>query len=137
KFMTAFAGNALSDAETEIELARLAAIVASSNDAIVSKDLNGIVNSWNVAAEQIFGYTAEEMIGRSITTIIPDELRSEEDDILRKVRNGEPVEHFDTVRLTRDGRRISVSVTVSPLRNRRGDIVGASKIARDITERRR
>ena len=135
--MTAFAGNALSDAETEIELARLAAIVASSNDAIVSKDLNGIVNSWNVAAEQIFGYTAEEMIGRSITTIIPDELRSEEDDILRKVRNGEPVEHFDTVRLTRDGRRISVSVTVSPLRNRRGDIVGASKIARDITERRR
>lgn len=135
--MTAIAGNSLSDAETEIELARLAAIVASSNDAIVSKDLNGIVNSWNAAAEQIFGYAAHDMIGRSIMTIIPDELRSEEEDILRKIRNGQPVEHFDTVRLTSDGRKIFVSVTVSPLRNGRGEIVGASKIARDITERRR
>lgn len=123
--------------ETEIELARLAAIVASSNDAIVSKDLNGIVQSWNAAAERIFGYTPDEMIGRHITTIIPTELQSEEAEIISRIRRGERVEHFDTVRLRKDGRRIDVSITVSPLRNGRGEIVGASKIARDITERKR
>ncbi|WMT90712.1 PAS domain S-box protein [Pelagibacterium sp. H642] len=123
--------------ETEIELARLAAIVASSNDAIVSKNLNGIINSWNAAAERIFGYKAEEIIGRSITTIIPQELQSEEVEIIGKIRRGERVEHFDTVRVRKDGRRIHVSITVSPLRNSRGEIVGASKIARDITERKR
>lgn len=133
--MTVFAQDSF--VETEIELARLAAIVASSNDAIVSKDLGGIINSWNAAAEQIFGYTAEEIIGRSITTIIPAELHSEEAQIIGKIRLGERVEHFDTVRMTKDGRRIDVSITVSPLRNSRGEIVGASKIARDVTERKR
>ncbi len=123
--------------ETEIELARLAAIVASSNDAIISKDLNGIINSWNAAAERIFGYTAQEIVGRPITTIIPPELQGEEAEIIGKIRRGEQIEHFDTVRLTKTGERIDVSITVSPLRNRSGTIVGASKIARDVSERKR
>ncbi|WP_164730605.1 sensor histidine kinase [Pelagibacterium montanilacus] len=123
--------------DTDVELARLAAIVASTSDAIVSKDLNGIINSWNQAAERIFGYTADEIIGQPITTIIPAELQFEERGIISKIRRGERVEHFDTVRLTRDGRRIHVSITVSPVRNSSGVIVGASKIARDVTERKR
>lgn len=121
----------------EIELARLAAIVASSDDAIVSKDLNGIVNSWNRAAERIFGFLADEMIGRSIKSIIPPELQSEEDDIISRIKRGERIEHYDTTRLRKDGSRVSVSLTVSPLRNSEGTIVGASKIARDVTERKR
>lgn len=124
-------------AATEIELARLAAIVESSSDAIVSKDLNGIVNSWNAAAERIFGFTASEMLGRHITTIIPEELRAEEDIIIGKIKAGQRLDHFDTVRLTKDGGRVYVSLTVSPLKNSRGEVVGASKIARDISDRKR
>ena len=116
---------------------RLAAIVESSDDAIVSKDLNGIVTSWNKAAERIFGYTAEEMVGQPILLIIPKELHKDELMILAKVRAGERIEHFETVRLRKDGRRIDVSLTVSPMKDASGKIVGAAKIARDITEHNR
>ena len=117
--------------------ARLAAIVASSEDAIISKDLNGIVQTWNTAAERIFGYTAEEAIGRSITMIIPQERIAEEAEVLSRIRAGLTVEHFETVRRRKDGTLIDVSLTVSPVRMTDGTIIGASKIARDITEQRR
>jgi PAS domain S-box-containing protein len=116
---------------------RLAAIVESSDDAIVSKDLNGIVTSWNQAAERVFGYTAEEMIGKSITTIVPPDRLAEEAVVLRKIRRGEAVNHFETIRMRKDGSLVPISLTVSPIRARNGTIVGASKIARDISERRR
>jgi PAS domain S-box-containing protein len=119
--------------QTDELQAQLATIVATSDDAIVSKDLNGIVQSWNRAAERIFGWTAEEIIGRSITLIIPPERVSEETDILTRIRRGERVEHFETVRVCKDGRRIDVSVTISPMTDASGKIIGASKIARDIT----
>src|SRR3954468_9443573 len=112
---------------------RLAAIVESSDDAIVGKDLNGVVTNWNKAAERIFGYTAEEMIGRSITTIIPEDLQGDEPVILSKIRAGQRIEHFETERVRKDGRRIHVSLTVSPIRAEAGTIIGAAKIARDIT----
>jgi PAS domain S-box-containing protein len=117
--------------------ARLASIVATSDDAIISKNLDGIVQSWNAAAERIFGYTAEEMIGRPILTILPPERANEEADILSKIRAGERVDHFETIRVSKDGRRIDVSVTISPLRDETGKVIGASKIARDITEHKR
>lgn len=117
--------------------ARLAAIVESSDDAIISKDLNGIVTSWNRAAERIFGYTAAEMIGKSILTIIPRNRRNEEDSILAALRRGDRVDHFDTIRVTKDGREVPVSLTISPLRDGEGRVIGASKIARDISDRRR
>jgi PAS domain S-box-containing protein len=116
---------------------RLAAIVESSDDAVVSKDLNGIIETWNAGAQRIFGYTAEEAIGRPITLIIPPELQNEEKEILRKVRNGERVEHFETVRVTKSGDLLNISLTVSPVKDSQGRIVGASKIAHDITERKR
>jgi PAS domain S-box-containing protein len=116
---------------------RLAAVVESSDDAIVTKDLNGIITSWNRSAERMFGYTSDEAIGRSIRMIIPDELQSEEDMVLGKIRAGDKIEHYETVRQRKDGSRLSISLTVSPLRNQSGQIVGASKIARDITERTR
>ncbi|MGZ6148182.1 MAG: PAS domain S-box protein, partial [Vulcanimicrobiaceae bacterium] len=116
---------------------RLAAIVESSNDAIVSKDLNGVVTSWNPAAERMFGYTAEEMIGRSIRTVIPLELQDEEDRILATVGSGEKIEHFETVRITKSGERIDVSLTISPVKDETGSIVGVAKIARDVTEQKR
>jgi PAS domain S-box-containing protein len=122
---------------TERERAHLASIVEFSNDAIVSKTLEGIILSWNVGAERIFGYTAEEMVGQSILRLIPSELRDEEDLILRKIRKGERIEHYETERLTKAGYRVSVSLTVSPLKDATGKIIGASKIARDITERKR
>ena len=115
---------------------RLAAIVESADDAILSKDLNGMIRSWNRAAERIFGYTEDEMLGRSILRLIPPELHPEEGVILGRIRSGERVEHFESERMTKTGRRISVSLTVSPLRDETGRIVGASKIARDITERK-
>ena len=102
---------------------RLAAIVESSDDAIVGKDLNGVVTNWNKAAERIFGYTAEEMIGRSITTIIPPELQGDEPIILSKIRAGQRIEHFETVRVRKDGQRIQVSLTVSPIRAEDGTII--------------
>ncbi len=116
--------------------AHLAAIVASSDDAIVSKTLDGRITSWNAAATRIFGYQPEEIIGRPISTIIPPELLGEEQEIIASLRRGERVEHFDTVQLTKDGQRVNISVTISPLRDATGRIVGASKVARDITERK-
>jgi len=112
---------------------RLAAIVESSDDAIVSKDLNGIVTSWNAAAEKMFGYTKQEIIGQPITVIIPPELQQDEQLILETITRGESVDHFETVRLTKNGERIEVSLTISPVRDRAGGIIGAAKIARDIT----
>src|SRR5688572_12678169 len=114
----------------------LAAIVDSADDAIVSKDLNGVVNSWNKAAEKIFGYTAAEMVGHPITRIIPPERIHEETHILSRIRQGERVEHFSTVRRRKDDKDIEVSVTISPIRDAAGKIIGASKIARDITRER-
>lgn len=115
---------------------RLAAIVESSDDAIVSKDLNGIVTSWNRAAERMFGYTAAEMIGQSIRTVIPDDRQSEEDHVLGQVRQGNKVDHFETIRRRKDGTLFPISLTVSPILSPTGEIVGASKIARDISERK-
>ena len=114
-----------------------AAIVESSDDAIVSKDLNGIVTSWNAAAEGMFGYSAGEMIGQSIRVLIPDDRQQEEDEVLGKIRLGERVDHYETVRRRKDGSLLPVSLTVSPIRQPDGTVIGASKIARDISERRR
>jgi len=115
---------------------RLAAIVASSDDAIVSKDLNGIVTSWNAAAERIYGYSAEEIVGKSKAVVIPPELPDELSSILDKIRAGERIEHYDTVRRRKDGARIPLSVSVSPVRDAGGQIIGAATIARDISERK-
>ena len=115
------------------EAARLAAIVESSDDAIVSKDLDGIVLSWNRAAEHIFGYTAEEMIGTSIRRIIPDDRQAEEDATLATIRRGGKVDHFETIRRRKSGELIPISLTVSPIQSETGEIVGASKIARDVS----
>ena len=120
----------------ELESARLAAIVSSSDDAIVSKTLDGRITTWNAGAARIFGYSAEEMIGEPITRIIPPELHREEADILMRLRRGERIEHYDTVRVAKDGRRVNISLTVSPLLDSAGNVVGASKVARDITERK-
>jgi PAS domain S-box-containing protein len=122
---------------TERAVTRLASIVDTSDDAIISKDLDGVVTSWNRGAEVMFGYTAAEAIGRSIASlIIPADRMDEEDDILGRIRRGESVDHFETVRCTKDGSSLDVSVTISPLRDKRGRIVGASKIARDISDRK-
>ncbi len=123
----------------QAELARtwLAAIVESSDDVIASKTLDGIVTSWNPAATRLFGYQPEEIIGRPITTIIPPELHAEEAEILARLRRGERVDHYETVRLAKDGHSIDVSLTVSPVRSEDGTIIGASKIARDISRRKR
>jgi PAS domain S-box-containing protein len=117
--------------------ARLAAIVESSDDAIISKDLNGTIASWNPAAERMFGYTAEEAVGRSIRMIIPESRQGEEDHVLRRIVRGEKVDHFETVRRRKDGSEICISLTVSPVRDGRGTVIGASKTARDITSRKR
>jgi PAS domain S-box-containing protein len=117
--------------------ARLAAIVESSDDAIVAKTLDGIITAWNRGAEQIFGYTAPEAVGQHITLIIPPERLDEENEVLARVRRGKKVDHFETVRKAKDGRRIDISLTVSPIKNAAGQIIGASKVARDITERKR
>lgn len=115
----------------------LAAIVTTSDDAIISKDLNGIITSWNEGARRIFGYEPDEIIGQSILRLIPEDLRHEEDFILGKIRAGERVEHFETTRVRKNGERFPISVTISPIRDDDGTILGASKIARDISERRR
>jgi PAS domain S-box-containing protein len=129
----------LVDAQTadySVQLALLAAIVASSDDAIVSKTLDGLILSWNAGATRIFGYQASEVIGKPITIIIPPELHEEERHIPQRVRHGERVDHFDTIRVTKDGRRIAISLTVSPVRDSKGAIVGASRVARDVSERK-
>lgn len=115
----------------------LAAIIESSDDAIISKNLNGIVSSWNDGARRIFGYDAEEMIGQPILRIIPPELHYEEDFILTKIRSGERIDHFETIRMKKNGERFPISVTISPIKDEGGTVVGASKIVRDISERRR
>jgi PAS domain S-box-containing protein len=122
--------------ESDFILQRLASIVDNSEDAIVGKDLRSIVTSWNKAAERIFGYSAEEMVGSSIMRLIPPELQNEEEEILARIRRGERYNHFDTIRLTKEGRRLHVSLTVSPIKDAHGNVVGASKIARDITDRK-
>ncbi len=116
---------------------RLASIVESSDDAIISKDLNGIIATWNKAAERLFGYVADEMIGKSVTVLIPPERHDEEADILNRIRDGERVEHFETVRRRKDGTLVNISLTVSPVTDETGRIIGASKIARDITDQKR
>jgi PAS domain S-box-containing protein len=113
---------------------RLAAIVESSDDAIASKDLNGIITSWNRSAEKLFGYTAEEIIGKPVLVIIPPELHHDEDMILSKIRRGERIEHFETIRLHKSGERIEVSLTISPIKDDDGNVIGAAKIVRNITE---
>jgi PAS domain S-box-containing protein len=123
--------------ESEQQLSWLASIVESSDDAIVSKNLDGIITSWNRGAERVFGYTAEEAIGQPITMVIPPERHSEEGEILARIRRGERIDHFETVRQRKDGSLIDISLTVSPIKNAQGKITGASKIARDITERKR
>jgi len=117
--------------------ARLAAIVESSTDAIVSKTLDGVIQSWNAAAERLFGYTADEAVGKSITLIVPPERLDEEHTILDRLHRGERIESLDTVRLAKDGHRLDISVTISPIRDDAGRIIGASKIARDVSERKR
>jgi PAS domain S-box-containing protein len=122
---------------TQRDALRLASIVESSDDAIVSKDVNGIVTSWNAAAERMFGFTASEMVGQSIRRLIPLDRQQEEDEVLSRIRRGERVEHYETIRQRKDGGLLPVSLTVSPIRNQHGTVVGASKIARDISERER
>ena len=122
---------------SEIASRQLAAIVASSDDAIVGKDLNSVITSWNHGAERIFGYTAEEMIGTSIMRLIPPDRQTEEQEILSRIRRGERVDHFETIRLAKDGRQLNISVTVSPIKDSDGRVVGASKVARDVTERKK
>ena len=121
----------------EIAHLRLASIVASADDAILSQDVSGTITSWNRAAERLFGYTEDEAIGQSARVIVPPELYEEEDDVLRRVLAGEVVTHFETVRIHKDGQRIGVSLTVSPIMTPDGRLVGVSTVGRDITERRR
>ncbi|HEX5284621.1 MAG TPA: PAS domain S-box protein, partial [Bryocella sp.] len=118
-------------------LGELAAIVEGSDDAIISKDLNGVITSWNKAAQRILGYTADEIIGKSVLTLIPEHLHDDEPMILSKIRSGERIEHFDTVRRAKSGDLLDVSLTISPVRDASGKIVGASKILRDVSARRR
>jgi PAS domain S-box-containing protein len=116
---------------------RLASIVECSDDAIVSKDLEGVITSWNRGAERLFGYTAQEAVGKPVSMLIPADRKNEEPEILRRVRSGEKIDHYDTIRRRKDGSLIDISLTVSPVKDAEGRIVGASKIARDITDRRR
>lgn len=123
--------------EAEKAKARLAAIVESSDDAIVSKDLEGLIKTWNRGAERLFGYAAEETIGKPVTMLIPPERFGEEREILQRIRRGESVEHYETVRLRKDGAVLDISLTISPIFDGQGRVIGASKVARDITERKR
>jgi PAS domain S-box-containing protein len=116
---------------------QLAAIVDSSDDAILSKDLTGIITSWNAAATRLFGYTADEIVGKSILVLIPPELQFEEPEILRKVSSGERIEHYETRRVGKHGQVLDISLTISPIKDASGQIIGISKIARDITDRKR
>jgi PAS domain S-box-containing protein len=122
---------------TEMARARLSAIVQYSDDAIVSKRLDSTIVSWNAGAQRIFGYTEEEVVGKSIRILFPPELLPEEDMFLERIGRGEHIDHFETVRVRKDGQRINISVTISPIKDERGNIIGASKIAQDITERKR
>lgn len=123
----------MNQSDDQYVVERLAAIVESSFDAIISKDLNSVITTWNPAAEQLFGYTADEAIGRSILMLIPDHLRTEETDIIQRIKRGERIQSYETTRRRKDGSLVPVSLTVSPIRDRNGRIVGASKIARDVS----
>ena len=125
------------DEDGERARAYLAAIIESSDDAIISKNLNGVIRSWNDGAERIFGYSATEAIGQSIAMLIPADRLSEEPEIIARIRRGERIDHYETVRRRKDGTLIDISLTVSPIIDGTGRVIGASKIARDITERRR
>ena len=133
---TTISGHSLPDIRDEEMRQLLAAIVDSSDDAIVSKTLDGVIMSWNRGAQIIFGYTAAEAVGKHILLIIPEDRHAEEADVLARLRRGERIDHFETVRRTKDGRLIPISLTVSPVRDARGTIIGASKVARDISERK-
>ena len=113
------------------------AIVESSDDAILSKDVNGVITSWNSAAQRLFGYTAQEAVGKSVTMLIPADRHDEEPRILERIRRGEKIDHYVTIRQRKDGRFVDISLTVSPIRDLRGNVIGASKIARDISDRKR
>jgi PAS domain S-box-containing protein len=115
----------------------LSAIVDSSDDAIIGKDLNGTITSWNKSAERLFGYTAEELVGKSITLLIPPDRQNEEPEILARLRMGERVDHFETLRRRKDGTLLDISLTISTVKNARGETIGASKTARDTTEAKR
>ena len=134
--LTGIAADITERKQAEIATRHVAALVRFSDDAIIGKDLNSIITSWNRGAEKIFGYTADEMVGTSIMRLIPDERAKEEEHILSKIRNGESVDHFETLRRTKSGLLIHVSVTASPIKNSAGKIIGVSKVARDITERK-
>lgn len=122
--------------QSDLIVRRLAAIVDNSDDAIIGKDLNSIVTSWNQGAERVFGYSADEMIGTSIRRIVPQDRQEEEDEILSLLKRGERYDHFETVRIAKDGRQVHVSLTISPIKDANGCVVGASNISRDITERK-
>lgn len=123
--------------EADVAKRRLAAIVESSEDAIVGKTLDGIINAWNPAAERLYGYTAAEVVGRPISTLMPEDRRNEMAEILGRIRRGERVEHFETTRLTKAGERVEVSMSVSPIKDAAGNVIGAAKIAREIGQRKR
>jgi PAS domain S-box-containing protein len=131
-----FASAACLNANSLDAFRQLAAIVESSEDAIISKNLEGVISSWNQSAERIFGYTAEEAVGKNITLIIPPDRRDEETGILERLRRGERVDHFETVRMRKDGVLLNISITISPVKDDLGRVVGASKVARDITDRK-
>jgi PAS domain S-box-containing protein len=137
KLFTAIVRDITETAKAREVSGKLAAIVESSDDAIIAKTLDGIITSWNPAAEKLFGYTAAEAIGKSILMVMPPELAHEESEILARIVRGEKMQHFETRRIRKDGKAIDVAVTISPLRDETGRVIGASKIARDITERKR
>jgi PAS domain S-box-containing protein len=133
----AVSGSNIKRAKGQLDIdALMAAIIESSDDAIISKDLNGIIMSWNEGAERLFGYTAAEVVGKSVATLIPAGRADEESCILERIRRGEKVDHYETTRLRKDGHEIEISLTVSPVRDKSGKVIGASKIARDISSRR-
>src|SRR4051812_33201314 len=127
----------VADKRSDRSEAQLASIVEWSDDAIIGKSLDGTIRSWNRGAERIFGYSASEALGKPITLIIPEERHAEEDQVIAQIRRGETVSHFETVRRAKDGRVLDISLTVSPIRDAAGRVVGASKVARDITSRKR
>jgi len=137
RLFTGFVRDITGRKEAEKALLHYAALVESSDDAIVGKTLEGYVTSWNQGAETVFGYTRKEMIGKHISVLIPPDRKDEEPEILEKIRRGESVDHYETIRRRKDGRLIDISVTISPIRDADGKIIGASKVARDITERKR
>jgi PAS domain S-box-containing protein len=137
EIVTRTAATIIDGRRAEEERGRLVALVQSSDDAIISKDLNGVIQSWNSGAERLFGYTAQEAIGQSVTMLIPPEHADEEPSILERIRRGDRIEHYETIRRRKDGTMVDISLTVSPIINEHSRIVGASKIARNITERKR